>query len=280
MRPTIADFAKASRSGERLAMVTCYDHSAALIAERAGLHWLLVGDSLGQVMLGHADTIPVTLDDMVSHTAAVARGAPGALIVADLPFLTYATPEQAVASAKRLMQEGGAQAVKIEGGGRVIEAVKRLVDLGVPVVGHLGFTPQSANQIGVRVQGRSAGAAAQLIRDADALADAGAFALVLELVPAELAAAITSRLPIPTIGIGAGAGCSGQVQVWHDVLGFSANAPFRHAGRFAEVGAAIEQGLSAYAAAVRDGDFPTSANAASIDPAIVAEALAQADRKP
>jgi len=160
----------------------------------------------------------------------------------------------------------------------VIDAVRRLVELGVPVMGHLGFTPQSANQIGVRVQGRNVAAAAQLIRDAEALAEAGAFALVLELVPAELAAAITERLSIPTIGIGAGAGCSGQVQVWHDLLGFSADPPFRHAGRFAEIGAAMEQGLKAYAAAVRTRSFPTEANAVSIDPDIVAAALAQADR--
>ena len=278
MRLTIADFIKTARSGEHLPVVTCYDHSSALIVERAGLPWLLVGDSLGQVMLGHADTIPVTLDDMVSHTASVARGAPSALIIADLPFLTYATPEQAVASARRLLQEGGAQAVKLEGGAPVIGAVRRLLELGVPVMGHLGFTPQSANQIGVRVQGRSVEAAAQLIRDAEALAQAGAFAIVLELVPAELAAAITDRLTIPTIGIGAGAGCSGQVQVWHDLLGFSADAPFRHAGRFAEIGRAIEQGLTAYAAAVREGRFPTSENAVSIGPDIVAAALAEVDR--
>lgn len=278
MRLTIADFLKTSRSGERIALVTCYDHSGALIAERAGLRWILVGDSLGQVMLGHGDTIPVTLDDMVSHAGAVARGAPSSLIIADLPFLTYATPDQAVASAKRLLQEGGAQAVKLEGGAPVIGAVSRLVELGVPVMGHLGFTPQAANQIGVRVQGRSVEAAAQLIRDADALAEAGAFAIVLELVPAELAAAITQRLSIPTIGIGAGAGCSGQVQVWHDLLGFSADPPFRHAGRFAEIGRAIQQGLTAYDTAVREGRFPTPDNASSIDREIVAEALTQADR--
>jgi len=276
MRLTIADFVKVARAGERLAIVTCYDYSSALIAERAGLGWLLVGDSLGQVMLGHGDTIPVTLDDMISHAAAVVRGAPNALIVADLPFLTYATPEQAVTSARRLMQESGAQAVKLEGGAPIIDAVRRLVDLGVPVMGHLGFTPQSANQIGVRVQGRSVEAAAQLIRDAEALAEAGAFTIVLELVPAELAAAITDRVSVPTIGIGAGAGCSGQVQVWHDVLGFSAEPPFRHASRFAEIGRAIEDGLAAYAGAVRDGNFPTGANAASIDPEIVAAALALA----
>jgi 3-methyl-2-oxobutanoate hydroxymethyltransferase len=225
-------------------------------------------------MLGQPDTLSVTLDDMVSHTAAVARGAPSALIIADLPFLTYSTPEQAVQAAKRLMQEGRAQAVKLEGGAPVVDAVKRLVDLGVPVMGHIGFTPQSLHQIGVRVQGRSISGAAQLLRDAEALADAGAFAIVLELVPAELARAITAQVAIPTIGIGAGAGCTGQVQVWHDLLGLSDKA-FRHAGRFGEVGMAIEQALRAYATAVRDGTFPTDANSSAIDPSLVEAALAE-----
>jgi len=277
MRLTLSEFAKFADRGERLPMVTCYDYSSALIAERAGLRLILVGDSLGQVMLGQSNTLGVTLEDMISHTAAVARGAPSALIIADLPFLTYATPEQAVQSAKRLLQEGGAQAVKLEGGAPVVDAVKRLVDLGVPTIGHLGFTPQSLHQIGVRVQGRSKTAAEQLLRDAQALADAGAFAIVLELVPALLARAITERLAIPTIGIGAGAGCTGQVQVWHDLLGIT-DQTFRHAGRFGEVGAAIEQGLRAYAAAVREGSFPTAANASVIDPAIVEAAVSNSER--
>jgi len=278
MRLTISDFMKAARSGESLPVITCYDYSSALIVEQAGLPWILVGDSLGQVMLGHGDTIPVTLDDMIRHAGAVVRGAPSALVIVDLPFLTYATPEQAVASARRLLQESGAQAVKLEGGAPVIDSVRRLVELGVPTMGHLGFTPQSVNQIGIRVQGRSADAAARLIRDAEALAEAGAFAIVLELVPAELAAAITKRISVPTIGIGAGPGCTGQVQVWHDVLGFSADPPFRHAGRFAEIGGAIGEALTAYAAAVRERAFPTAANAASIAPEIVAAALDQADK--
>jgi len=265
-------------AGEKIAMLTCYDASFAALLDRSGVDVLLIGDSLGNVLQGRGSTAPVSLEDMVYHTFCVSRGHRWAWIIADLPFLTYATPEQAVASARRLLQEGGAQAVKLEGGAPVIDAVRRLVELGVPVMGHLGFTPQSANQIGVRVQGRSVEAAAKLIHDAEALAQAGAFAIVLELVPAELAAAITDRLTIPTIGIGAGAGCSGQVQVWHDLLGFSADAPFRHAGRFAEIGRAIEQGLTAYAAAVREGRFPTSENAVSIGPDIVAAALAEADR--
>jgi 3-methyl-2-oxobutanoate hydroxymethyltransferase len=209
MRLTVAGIGRMKAKGERIAMLTCYDHASALIAERAGLRFLLVGDSLGQVMLGHGSTIPVTLDDMIHHSAAVARGAPESLIVADLPFLTYASEEQAVLSARRLMQEGGCQAVKLEGGQPVVAIVERLVALGVPVMGHLGFTPQSANQIGIKVQAKTAVAAAEVIRDALALEKAGAFAIVLELLPTELAAEVSRQLTIPTIGIGAGPGCDG-----------------------------------------------------------------------
>lgn len=277
MRLTVAGILRMKAKGERIAMITCYDRSSALIAERAGLRFLLVGDSLGQVMLGHKTTIPVTLDDMIHHTSAVTRGTADSLVVADLPFLTYATEEQAVLSARRLMQEGGATAVKLEGGAPVIDIVRRLVALGVPVVGHLGFTPQSANQIGVRVQAKTAEAAAELIRDAIALEEAGAFAVVLELVPNELAAEVSRRLTIPTIGIGAGPGCDGQVQVWHDVLGLVDHPPFRHAGRYAEIGKAIEAGLASYLADVAGGVFPTEANGASIDPAVIAEAARLVD---
>lgn len=272
MRLTVAGIARMKAKGERIAMLTCYDHSSALIAERAGLRFLLVGDSLGQVMLGHKTTVPVTLEDMIHHSAAVARGAPESLIVADMPFLTYASEEQAVLSARRLMQEGGAQAVKLEGGAAVLPIVRRLVALGVPVVGHLGFTPQSVNQIGVRVQAKTADAAAELIRDAEALAEAGAFAIVLELVPIELATEVSRRIPIPTIGIGAGPGCDGEVQVWHDVLGLLDQPPFRHAGRYGEIGQAIETALRSYAADVAAGAFPTAANGMSIDAALIDEA--------
>lgn len=277
MALTVAGIARMKAKGERIAMLTCYDHASALIAERAGLRFLLVGDSLGQVMLGHGSTVPVTLDDMIAHSAAVARGAPDSLIVADLPFLTYATGEHAILSARRLMQEGRCQAVKLEGGAPVLPIVERLVSLGVPVMGHLGFTPQSLNQIGVRVQAKSASAAAELIRDALALEKAGAFAIVLELVPVELAAEVSRRLTIPTIGIGAGPGCDGQVQVWHDVLGLHDHPPFRHAGRYAEIGKAIEAALKGYAADVAGGVFPTNANGASIDAAVIAEAARLVD---
>ncbi|MDO6415145.1 3-methyl-2-oxobutanoate hydroxymethyltransferase [Sphingomonas sp. BIUV-7] len=277
MALTVAGIIRMKAKGERIAMITCYDHASALICERAGLRFLLVGDSLGQVMLGHTSTIPVTLEDMIAHSAAVARGAPESLIVVDMPFLSYATPEQAVASAQRLMQDGGAHAVKLEGGEAVLPAVERLVSLGVPVMGHLGFTPQSANQIGIRVQAKTAEAGATLIRDARALEQAGAFAMVLELVPIELARAVSEAISIPTIGIGAGPGCDGQVQVWHDVLGLIDHPPFRHAGRYAEIGKAIESALAGYAADVASGAFPTDANGASIDASVIEEAKRLAD---
>ena len=275
MRTTLRDIRGMKQAGERIVMLTAYDHPSAALAERAGVRLLLVGDSLGMVVLGHDTTLPVTLDAMVHHAGAVVRGAPGALVVADLPFLTYATPADAVASARRLMQEAGAQAVKLEGGLPVAATVRHLTELGVPVMGHLGFTPQAQHQLGVRVQARQAAEARQLLADAQALEAAGAFAVVLELVPSALAAAVTQRLGIPTIGIGAGAGCDGQVQVWHDVLGLTAGRSPRHAKRYAELGQAIEAALRDYVAEVQAGAFPTDANAARMDEAELARALDQ-----
>jgi 3-methyl-2-oxobutanoate hydroxymethyltransferase len=273
MRTTLRDVRNMKQAGERIVMLTAYDHPSAMLAERAGLRLLLVGDSLGMVVQGHRTTLPVTLDAMVYHAAAVVRGAPGALVVADLPFLTYATPGDAVASARRLMQEGGAQAVKLEGGMPVAATVRHLTELGVPVMGHLGFTPQAQHQLGIRVQGKQAAEARQLLQDALALEAAGAFAVVLELVPAPLAAAVTQRLAIPTIGIGAGAGCDGQIQVWHDVLGLIQGKSPRHAGRFGEIGTAIETALSAYVADVRAGTFPTAGHSAGMEDSELAQAL-------
>jgi 3-methyl-2-oxobutanoate hydroxymethyltransferase len=271
---TLADLAKMKRDGERIVMVTAYDYPSAQIADRAGLPVLLVGDSLGMVVHGRSSTLPVTLDDMVRHTAAVARGAAHALVVADLPFLTYATPDDAVRSAGRLMQEAGAQGVKLEGGAVMVETVRHLVSLGIPVMGHLGYTPQSTHQIGLRVQGKDGDGARQLIDDALALQAAGAFAIVLELIPSALAAALTERLTIPTIGIGAGAGCDGQVQVWHDVLGLGGDWTPRHAKRYAELGAAMEAALKAYAEDVQSGAFPTDANSSKMPEAELTQALA------
>jgi 3-methyl-2-oxobutanoate hydroxymethyltransferase len=210
---------------------------------------------------------------MVRHASAVVRGSEQALVVGDLPFLTYASVADAVSSARRLMQEAGVQAVKLEGGAPVVDSVRRLNELGVPVMGHLGFTPQSQHTLGVRVQARTAADARRLLADALALQAAGAFAVVLELVPAPLAEAVTARLDIPTIGIGAGAGCDGQVQVWHDLLGLGEGKPPRHAKVFADIGDAIEAALVAYVAAVESGAFPTVAQSSSMEPGTLAQAL-------
>jgi 3-methyl-2-oxobutanoate hydroxymethyltransferase len=277
VRTTIADLSAMKRGGERIAVLTAYDTPSAALAERAGVPVLLVGDSLGMVVHGHETTLPVTMDLMVAHAAAVVRGSVAALVVADLPFLAYPDTATAVASAGRLFREAGVGAVKLEGAGDVVAAVAKLTALGMPVMAHLGYTPQSTHQIGLKVQAKDGEAARRLIEDALALEAAGAFALVLELVPAALAAEVTARLSIPTIGIGAGAGCDGQVQVWHDILGLYPTSP-RHARRFVEVGEAIEQGLKAYVAAVRAGDFPTDAQSARMAPAELAKALEPVDR--
>ena len=265
--------------GERIAMVTAYDYPSARIADRAGVPLLLVGDSLGMVMHGHPTTLPVTLDDMVRHAAAVVRGADDALVVGDLPFLTYASEADAVASARRMMQEAGVHAVKLEGGAPVAASARRLTELGVPVMGHLGFTPQSQHQLGLRVQGKAAAEARRLVEDALLLQEAGAFAIVLELVPAPLASAVTARLHIPTIGIGAGAGCGGQVQVWHDLLGLLDGKSPRHAKRYADVGNAIGAAIGAYVEEVKSGAFPTSAQSSTMDEAELAQALADLPRR-
>jgi 3-methyl-2-oxobutanoate hydroxymethyltransferase len=273
MPVTPSDLAAMKSRGEPIVMLTAYDYSSAVIADRAEVPVLLVGDSLGMVMHGHDTTLPVTLDDMVRHAAAVVRGAKNALIVADLPFLTYADEAQAVRSAARLMQEAGVRCVKLEGGAEVAPIVRKLVSLGVPVMAHIGFTPQSVHQIGLKVQGKAAADARRMLDDALALQAAGAFALVIELAPADLAAAITRRLNIPTIGIGAGAGCDGQVQVWHDVLGLYGDKSPRHAKRFADLGAVIEDALRSYRDEVAAKSFPTAANSSKIDPDQLAQAL-------
>lgn len=273
MRITLRDVQRMKERGERIAMVTAYDHPSARLADRAGVPLLLVGDSLGMVVHGHPTTLSVTLDDMVRHAGAVVRGSERALVVGDLPFLTYTRPDEAVAAARRLMQEAGVQAVKLEGGAPVAETVRLLTSFGVPVMGHLGLTPQSQHQLGLRVQAKAAPEARRLLADADLLQAAGAFAVVLELVPAPLAAAVTARLSIPTIGIGAGSGCGGQVQVWHDLLGLGDGKPPRHAKVYAEIGAAIETALQAYVEEVRGGVFPTQAQSAGMEDAELALAL-------
>jgi 3-methyl-2-oxobutanoate hydroxymethyltransferase len=260
MRSSVQTLQRMKVAGDRIAMVTAYDAPSARMAEAAGVPVILIGDSLGMVVLGHETTIPVNLDDMVRHAAAVSRASMQALLIADLPFMTYGNLPDAIVSARRLMQEAKVHAVKLEGAGPVLPIVEALTQMGVPVMGHLGFTPQSQFVTGVRVQGRDEMAAQKILDDALALEAAGAFGLVLELVPTELAAMITARLKIPTIGIGAGAGCDGQVQVWHDLLGLSQPTP-RHAGRYAALSGLIEQALTAYVADVRAGRFPASAPA-------------------
>lgn len=219
----ITKFREMKQAGERIPCITAYDYPTAKLADAAGIPLILVGDSLGNVVLGYDSTVHVTMDDMVRHTQAVVRGAKNALIVADMPFMSYqASVEDAIRNAGRLIQEAGAHAVKLEGGKPIAEAVARLTSAGIPVLGHLGLTPQSVNQLGgYRVQGRTLPEAQELLDDAEALEAAGAFGVVLESVPGTLAEIVTNRLRVPTIGIGAGVGCDGQIQVLHDVLGLS-----------------------------------------------------------
>jgi 3-methyl-2-oxobutanoate hydroxymethyltransferase len=272
MRVTIKDIQRMKANQERIVMMTAYDATSARLSEQAEIPMLLVGDTLGMVVQGHNSTVPVTLEHMVYHCAIVARVTEKALIVGDMPFMSYqVSPEQAMTSAARLMQEGGAGCIKLEGGEMVAPTIKRIVDAGIPVMAHIGLTPQSVNKFGgFRVQGKELESARQLIRDARAVQDAGAFAVVLELVPAKLASLITFRLSIPTIGIGAGVGCDGQVQVFHDVLGlFDAFLP-KHTRRYAEVGALIRKALAEYRVDVIGGRFPAEANSFSIDDAVMA----------
>lgn len=249
----------AKENAEKLTMLTAYDLPTARIFDAAGVDMLLVGDSYGDNMLGHEGTIPVTMDELLPAVRAVVRGAKRAMVVADLPFGSYeASPQQAMASASRMLKEAGAHAVKFEGGKRVAEHVRLLTSSGVPVVGHLGFTPQSENILGgKRVQGRGDAAAEQVLADAHALEEAGAVAVVLEMVPAPVAERVTHELSIPTIGIGAGPSCDGQVLVWLDMAGMGGWSP-RFAKRFGDVGAELDRAARAYVEEVRSATFPAA----------------------
>lgn len=273
-RVTVADIAKDHADGVPIAMLTAYDYPTAQIFDEAGIPMLLVGDSLGQVVLGYETTTRVSMDDILHHTKAVVRGAKHALVVADLPFLSYASIGDAVQNAGRLIREGGAQAVKLEGGVSVEREIAAITRSGIPVMGHIGWTPQSQYGMGgkVRVQGKSREQARALLSDARALQEAGAFAIVLELVPEQLAGAITERLRIPTIGIGAGPGCSGQVQVYTDAVGLGDFVP-RHARRYADVRGTMLEAARAYAADVAAGAFPGEAETVRMDDAVLDEAL-------
>jgi 3-methyl-2-oxobutanoate hydroxymethyltransferase len=263
-RVVVPDLKEKKRGGERITVLTAFDATMARLMDAAGVDVLLVGDSLGMVALGFDSTVPVTLDDMVRHTQAVARGASRALVVADMPFLSYHTGgADALRNAGRLIQEGGAAVVKLEGGAAVSKTVRRLVRAGIPVMGHLGLLPQSINQLGsYRRQATEPDAAETLLNDARLLEDAGACAVVLEMIPPELAARVTAALSIPTIGIGAGPECDGQVLVGHDVLGLTTGAVPSFVKRYGELGAAASDAVRAYVEDVRAGTFPGRATAA------------------
>jgi 3-methyl-2-oxobutanoate hydroxymethyltransferase len=273
-RLTVADIARMHADGERIPMLTAYDYPTARLVDEAGIPFILVGDSLGTVLLGYDSEIRVTMADMLHHTAAVVRGTAHALIVGDMPFLSYATPEEAVDNAGRFLQEAGAQAVKVEGGVRTARVIEAIVKAGIPVMGHIGWTPQAKHALGgkVRVQGKSSDRARSLVADALAVQEAGAFSIVLELVPEQLATALTQRLRIPTIGIGAGPGCSGQVQVITDLLGYTDWQP-KHARPFANLREVIMGAAGTFAAEVAAGTFPGPEQTVRMDDDVLAEVL-------
>lgn len=259
-------------AGEPIAMLTAYDATSAHLSEAAGAPMLLVGDSLGMVIQGHDSTLPVTLDHIIYHSQIVVRATERALIVGDMPFMSYKiSAEQALTNAARLMQEGGVGAVKLEGGEYIAPTIARLVQAGIPVMAHIGLTPQSVRALGgYRVQGKDAHSAEQVLRDAQAVQDAGAFAVVLELIGAQLAEMITNRLDIPTIGIGAGPHCDGQVQVFQDILGLYPSFGPRHSKKYADVGALMQQAIGQYVEEVKGRQFPTAEQSFTMKEEVVA----------
>ena len=267
MKNTVQTFKEAKNNHTKLAMLTAYDYSTAKLQDEAGMHGIWVGDSLGNVMLGYEDTISVTMEDMIHHGAAVARGAKNALVVVDMPFMSYQTSVyDAVVNAGRLMKEGRANAVKLEGGVSVCPQIKAITDAGIPVMAHLGLTPQSINAFGgFKVQGKNEAAARKLIDDAKAVEEAGAFALVLECVPAKLAKIISEQLTIPTIGIGAGAGCDGQILVYQDMLGMFSDYTPKFVKRFAEVGSVMKEAFANYIKEVQAETYPAEEHTFKID---------------
>jgi len=282
-RLTTSDIGRMYADGERISMLTAYDFPTARILDDAGIPMILVGDSLGQVALGYESTVRVTMDEMLHHTRAVVRGTKRALVIGDMPFLSYSSTDEATENAGRFLQDGGAQAVKVEGGVRSARIVEGLAKSGVPVMGHIGWTPQSQHGLGgkVKVQGKTRDDARAMLSDAIAIQQAGAFSIVLELVPEQLAAVITSRLRIPTIGIGAGPHCSGQVQVIPDMLGLGDFRP-RHARAYADLQGTIAAATKAWMADVTAGTFPGPAETVRMDDAVLDEALGRTpdDRAP
>jgi len=267
MRLTINKIQDLKTAGEKIIMLTAYDYSTARIVDEAGTHLILVGDTLGMVVLGYNSTVPVTMDEMLHHVKAVVRGSKTALVIGDMPFMSYqASVEEAIRNAGRMLQEGGCQAVKLEGGVVISETTRRIVNCGIPVMGHIGLTPQSINQLGGhRVQGKTTDTAKRLIEDALALEQSGAFAIVLELVPVQLARLITGKLSIPTIGIGAGPFCDGQVQVINDMLGLFTDFVPKHAKQYARLASTMKEAVSEYCAEVKSGAFPSGEHSVSMD---------------
>jgi 3-methyl-2-oxobutanoate hydroxymethyltransferase len=263
-KPTVLELRR--RKGERMAMLTAYDYPSARLVAEAGVDLILVGDSLGMVVLGYDSTTPVTMDDMVHHTRAARRGAPEAFLIADLPFLSYGTFEQALENSARLMKDAGADSVKLEGGVEVAPIVQALVRAGVPVLGHVGLTPQTASALGgYKLQGKDEANARRILEGAQALDAAGCWGVVLELVPAQLARLVTERIAIPTIGIGAGPNCDGQVLVFHDLVGLFSGFTPTFVKRYAEAGSAIREAVARYAEEVRGGAFPAEKQSFGID---------------
>ncbi len=273
MRVSINAIKEMKGKKEKIVMLTSYDYSTAKLVDEAGIPLILVGDSLGMVILGYDSTIPVTMDVMIHHTKAVVRGTKQAMVIGDMPFMTYQiSTEETLRNAARFMQEGGAQAVKLEGGVTVADTVKRIVDCGIPVMGHIGLTPQSVHQFGGhKVQGKTPEAAERLLQDARALEQAGAFAVVLELVPAPLSKLITQKIGIPTIGIGAGPDCDGQVQVISDLLGLFSDFVPKHAKQYAKLAGSIKTALASYIEEVKAGKFPTAENSSTMDENLLEE---------
>ena len=273
VRIAVHELKAMKQRGEKIAMLTAYDYPTAKILDEAGVPVILVGDSLGMVVLGYDSTIPVTMEEMIHHTKAVVRGTERAIVVGDLPFMSYQTSvEDAIRNAGRFLQEAGATAVKLEGGAPMAETVRRLVSIGIPVMGHLGLTPQSLNQLGgYKVQGKTPAAAVRLLNDAMALQEAGVFGIVLEGIPAPLGKLITQKLDVPTIGIGAGPHCDGQVQVIHDLLGFFPGFVPKHAKQYAHLSETIREAVTGYMEEVTAGSFPTARESFSMDKAILAE---------
>lgn len=272
MRTTIIQIKEMKQRGNKIPMLTAYDYSTAKLIDGAGVPLILVGDSLGMVVLGYESTIPVTMDEMIHHTKSVVRGTSQALIIGDMPFMTYhASVSEALHNAARFIQEGGAQAVKLEGGETMAETVRRIVDCGIPVMGHIGLTPQSVHQLGgFKVQGKTQETAIRLVKDACALEEAGVFSIVLEAVPTPLAKIITRKVGVPTIGIGAGPFCDGQVQVVSDLLGLFTDFVPKHAKQYAKLSEIIKKAVGDYTNEVQAGTFPTDKQSYSMDESLLA----------